>query len=203
MMADGHVYEAIIYLFGDLNCHQKHTRSYEINENQMPICARDIGIFSGGTVGFFILFFATPYTGFYRTFFSILPERFQERALKRKRLLFILILILSVVPTGFDGSYQLVSDYESTNFTRITTGFLFGVPVSLAFGAFLMTGTEEVSPEPAGSRYPGDKPGVHPARTSPVPAPAPTPSRSSQAPTDHGTSLTGNENTLIEKECDG
>ena len=38
---------AFVYGFGDLNCHQKHERSWEINGNQMPVCTRDIGIFLG------------------------------------------------------------------------------------------------------------------------------------------------------------
>ena len=35
---------ALTYGFGDLNCHQKHERSWEINGNQMPVCTRDIGL---------------------------------------------------------------------------------------------------------------------------------------------------------------
>jgi hypothetical protein len=48
---------ALAYGFGDINCHQKHERSWEINGNQMPVCARDIGIFSGFSLGclFFLL----------------------------------------------------------------------------------------------------------------------------------------------------
>ena len=42
---------ALTYGFGDLNCHQKHERSWEINGNQMPVCARDIGIFLGFSIG--------------------------------------------------------------------------------------------------------------------------------------------------------
>ena len=38
---------AFVYGFGDLNCHQKHERSWDINGNQMPVCTRDIGIFLG------------------------------------------------------------------------------------------------------------------------------------------------------------
>ena len=42
---------ALTYAFGDLNCHQKHERSWEINGNQMPVCTRDIGIFLGFAIG--------------------------------------------------------------------------------------------------------------------------------------------------------
>ena len=42
---------AFVYGFGDLNCHQKHERSWEINDNQMPVCTRDVGIFLGLAIG--------------------------------------------------------------------------------------------------------------------------------------------------------
>ena len=38
-------YAAFIYGFGDLNCHTKAERSWEVNGNQMPVCVRDVGIF--------------------------------------------------------------------------------------------------------------------------------------------------------------
>ncbi|MCH1587861.1 MAG: DUF2085 domain-containing protein, partial [Flavobacteriales bacterium] len=44
-------YAGFVYGFGDLNCHQKHERSFEINSNQMPVCTRDVGIFFGLVVG--------------------------------------------------------------------------------------------------------------------------------------------------------
>ena len=145
MMADGHVYEGIIYAFGDLNCHQISNRSYEINGNQMPVCSRDIGIFSGASIGFLILFWATPNFDFYETYFSVLPEKVDKRLfskVKRKHFFFF-VMFMSIVPTGFDGFYQLLTDYESTNFVRVVTGLLFGVPTSMAFGAFMMSGFHE------------------------------------------------------------
>ena len=42
----------IVYYLGDVNCHQLSHRSYEYNNNQMPFCARDVGIFAGLSVGF-------------------------------------------------------------------------------------------------------------------------------------------------------
>ena len=35
---------ATVYAIGDLNCHQKHYSSWEINGNQLADCVRDIGI---------------------------------------------------------------------------------------------------------------------------------------------------------------
>ena len=42
---------AFVYAFGDLNCHQKSERSWEINGNQMAVCARDVGLFLGLAIG--------------------------------------------------------------------------------------------------------------------------------------------------------
>jgi len=52
------VYHKAVYTFSDFNCHQKHNRSYTINENQMPVCARDVGIFIGLSFGFLFMSFA-------------------------------------------------------------------------------------------------------------------------------------------------
>jgi uncharacterized membrane protein len=40
-----------VYETGDVNCHQKSSRSYFINSNEMPYCARDVGIFFGMAIG--------------------------------------------------------------------------------------------------------------------------------------------------------
>ena len=41
----------IVYLIGDLLCHQEHARSFILNGNQMPICIRDTGLIIGLDVG--------------------------------------------------------------------------------------------------------------------------------------------------------
>ena len=48
---DVNPYAAFIYAFGDVNCHQKHERSWQVNENQLPVCTRDVGIFFGLFMG--------------------------------------------------------------------------------------------------------------------------------------------------------
>ncbi len=40
-----------VYLLGDVNCHQQADRSFFVNENQMPFCARDLGLLAGATLG--------------------------------------------------------------------------------------------------------------------------------------------------------
>ena len=39
------------YLLGDVLCHQEQGRSFVLNGSQMPVCARDIGIWPGLAVG--------------------------------------------------------------------------------------------------------------------------------------------------------
>ena len=97
----------MVYYLGDLNCHQLSHRSYEYNENQMPFCARDIGIFVGLALGFIF-------------------------ALGRKVELTLPLVILSLVPIGLDGTIQLFTDYESTNIKRIVTGIIAGFATGIA-----------------------------------------------------------------------
>ncbi len=146
MMEEGHVFEGITYLLGDINCHQKHERSYTINDNQMPVCTRDIGMFAGGSVGFFFLMIlATARFEFYDTFFSPLPKELRERLYSKLKpnYIFYIILISAVVPIGLDGGIQAVTSYESTNPMRMATGSWFGFIAALVFGSILMSGVPE------------------------------------------------------------
>ena len=118
---------ALAYGFGDLNCHQKHERSWEINGNQMPVCARDIGIFMGFSVGclFFLL------RGYNRwtvrdTFLSVFHDEWlvQIYEMDRRMLAMLIIMGIGLIPMGIDGTTQLLLDsYESNNLLRLITGF--------------------------------------------------------------------------------
>lgn len=48
----GHRPAGIMYLLGDLFCHQDMDRSYILNGSQLPVCIRDTGILAGLVVGF-------------------------------------------------------------------------------------------------------------------------------------------------------
>ena len=118
-----------VYAFGDINCHQKHDRSWKLNENQMPVCARDVGIFMGFFMG--SLFFRMR--GYNRwsvrdTFLSVFDDDSIESVyLNDGRLrLMILFLALGIVPMAVDGFTQLLTVYESTNIIRVITGFMAG-----------------------------------------------------------------------------
>jgi len=90
-----------VYTAGDFNCHQQSDRSYFLNDNQMPFCARDVGIFaglSGGALVALILAF-------------------------RMRWIW---MALGFVPMGVDGLVQALTSYDSTNSVRFLTGLLAG-----------------------------------------------------------------------------
>jgi len=96
-----------VYYLGDVNCHQKSERSYSYNQNQMPFCARDVGIFAGLVIGF-------------------------TYALGRRIELTLPLILLSLVPIGIDGTVQLLTDYESTNIRRVVTGLIAGGVTGIA-----------------------------------------------------------------------
>ncbi len=100
------------YWMGDAECHQLANRSYFLNGNQMPFCARDVGLFLGLVLGFL---FAT----FVR--WKIHP----------------VLVLLGLVPIAIDGGLQIVSSYESTNLLRLATGTLAGLVLALLFAHFL------------------------------------------------------------------
>ena len=134
-----------VYAFGDINCHQKHDRSWTINENQMPVCVRDIGIFLGFFMG--SLFFRLR--GYNRwtvrdTFLSV----FDDESIKsvylndgRMRLM-MLFLALGIVPMAIDGFTQLLTVYESTNIIRLITGFMAGFVIGWFVGSALSSRPE-------------------------------------------------------------
>jgi len=101
-----------IYTFGDIECHQIAERSYFLNGNQMPFCARDFGLFLGLVAGFAFALFV----------------RFRGSPL---------LLLLGLVPMGVDGGLQIVTDYESTNPLRLATGLLAGAVLSMLLALYI------------------------------------------------------------------
>jgi len=97
------------YRAGDANCHQHADRSFFLNGNQMPFCARCTSIFLGLTIGAAILIF-----------FSLE--------------LHIFWILLGLVPMALDGGIQLITSYESTNIMRFITGSIAGAVTGIALG---------------------------------------------------------------------
>jgi uncharacterized membrane protein len=98
-------FAAAIYWLGDANCHQLASRSYYLNGNEMPFCARDLGIFVGLAIGMALAIVTKARPPF-------------------------VLLILGLVPMALDGGIQLLTSYESTNPIRLLTGILAGASVA-------------------------------------------------------------------------
>jgi len=101
-----------IYTIGDVECHQIAERSFFLNDNQMPFCARDLGLFIGLVAGFAL-------ASFFR--FRWNPA----------------LLLLGLVPMALDGGIQLFTDYESNNPLRLATGAIGGAALALLLAAYV------------------------------------------------------------------
>jgi uncharacterized membrane protein len=216
-MAKKNPYSAAIYLFGDLNCHQKASRSLYVNDNQQPVCARDVGIAFGAMVGAIILFFVirTPYVML--TFLSVIPSKARDPLLKRLPPWFVAALFAFpfIFPTGFDGFYQLLTDYESTNYIRLITGFFLGIILSWGFGSAFLSVTHplpEFSPGPGEIHAQPPQQSLQPAISSSPPTPTPAPTqlvsgKSGENTTSSATgkpdSKNGNDNEIPPKQETG
>ncbi|OYT44010.1 hypothetical protein B6U90_06035 [Thermoplasmatales archaeon ex4484_6] len=138
----------IVYTFGDLNCHQMMNRSLIINGNQLPVCARDTATFIGVLLGIVLLIRARAHDHPSIIFASILPGRFRRGWFGRHpAILFTGAILLLLVPTALDGGIQALSymsilpwgmSYESTNPTRILTGFPFGMGLGFLLTTMVM-----------------------------------------------------------------
>jgi len=127
--SDLNPYYAFVYAFGDLNCHQKHERSWVINGNQMPVCARDVGIFFGLALGgwWFSRRGLNRWT-IRDSFLTLLPDSMiAPLYMKDRRLSAMLGMgVLFCLPVVLDGGIQAITAYESINPMRILTGLPFG-----------------------------------------------------------------------------
>ena len=108
-------------LIGYAVCHQIPARSFHIQGEQLPLCARCSGTFLGGLTGFVVL------TALRRRRSGSLPA-----------VPILVVLVGFIVSMGVDGlnSYltffpQLPHVYEPQNWLRLTTGLLNGVALSI------------------------------------------------------------------------
>ena len=116
-------------MVGDINCHQKYERSCEINDNQMPICTRDVGILFGIILGCLIFRNRGCNRWTIRdTFLTIIPDSKLSIIYKNdlRMIAMFSLIIASIIPIGIDGFLQLLTDYESTNSKRVVTGLIAG-----------------------------------------------------------------------------
>lgn len=142
-------FASIVYLFGDYNCHQREERSMVLNGNQLPVCARDVAIFTGILLGAALLVRASADDDPSLTVLGQLPKKWRRGIIMKRPLLsLVILLVLLLVPTAIDGGVQLMSGlgllpfgltYESTNPTRVLTGFPTGVAAGLLVTSLLMS----------------------------------------------------------------
>ncbi len=104
-----------IYTAGDILCHQKLDRSFSINGNEMPFCARCTAIWLGITIGL--------------VFIIIYKINLDEK--------FIYLILLGLFPIGIDGFGQLFGFWDSNNLIRLITGSLIGFICGLAIGIII------------------------------------------------------------------
>lgn len=95
-------------------CHRRPKRCITIKGWRMPLCARCSGILAGMLLAFG-----------YKIFFGI---HFSQNLM--------ITGILLILPTAIDGFTQLYGYRKSTNFMRLTTGFLAGIGL-IIFTKFL------------------------------------------------------------------
>jgi len=154
-------YYAFVYAFGDLNCHQKHERSWTINGNQMPVCARDVGIFLGLALGgwWFSRRGLNRWT-IRDSFLTLFSDSLTAPLYTNDRRLSAMfgISILFLLPVAFDGGIQAITAYESVNPVRILTGIPFGFIIGWYFSASISSRPEKFGHDaskvhlPAGAR---------------------------------------------------
>ena len=101
-----------VYLLGDVNCHQQADRSFHLNDNQMPFCARDVGLLAGAVIGlaaFILLGREVPWAW----------------------------LLALLAPMAVDGVAQAITGYESSNLLRMITGTVAGIAAGYGAGTLV------------------------------------------------------------------
>ena len=96
--------QEIYYQAFKIICHQNPERSYFVWEHQMPVCARCFGIYAGILVG------AVIYPLFKKLNSTQIPK--------------FKYLLIFLAPLVFDGIFQTLGLYKSSNHIRLFTGIL-------------------------------------------------------------------------------
>ena len=102
-------FSEIVYLIGDVLCHQDFDRSFIISGNQMPICSRDFCALIGLICGMF---------------YSIKIGIKDEKMFKT---LFVVSFVLLIIDVAIQNIFSL-----NILFTRIITGTFVGIVIGIA-----------------------------------------------------------------------
>ncbi|HHH84138.1 MAG TPA: DUF2085 domain-containing protein [Thermoplasmatales archaeon] len=127
------LFPRLIYYFGDINCHQKYYRSYYINENQMPVCARDTGMFIGLSFIFLISIFVSAGNTIKNTVINFFYRKIRDA---RK---ILILFFLFPVPAVADVILQMLTPYESINPIRLVTGLFMGMSIAFFVSILFIT----------------------------------------------------------------
>jgi uncharacterized membrane protein len=121
----------IFKVIGSAVCHQMAERSFILQGQQLPVCARCTGIYSG-------MFFSM-------VFFVIFRRLHGNRPYSTKGML---LGALAFIPISIDGFFSYLGFWESTQLLRVVTGALAGASLSGFFllGANFMVGAENKKP---------------------------------------------------------
>jgi len=116
-----------IYLAGHFTCHQRSDRSFYLNDNQLPVCSRCLGIYLGMSLVFFIALWQRPQGSFFQSVWQLM--KFNQNSNKDNYDLIIIFGIGAIlaIPMLADGFLQIFTPYVSNQMTRLVTGFLFGL----------------------------------------------------------------------------
>ena len=108
----------VLYLFGDIFCHQEMDRTVILNGSEMPVCIRDMGLLMGFMIGCLVasLWFGHPMLYRYARPFVIIS--------------FLLIFTDWMVQHAFSLNIP---------FTRLVTGLLAGAGFSLILYCWVLT----------------------------------------------------------------
>ena len=134
-------YPRAVYLLGDFLCHQRKDRSFILNDNQMPVCARCTAIYIGFALAFFYTLFIPNKISHKEYLLYTLPEDWRKKTKKsfNLELLTMIIIGLFLLPVAVDGGIQLITAYESNNILRIITGLPVGWLGGILLGALVNT----------------------------------------------------------------
>lgn len=108
-----------VYLFGDIWCHQMKERTIFINGNQMAVCARCFGFFTGVSIGIIL---------------SIVRGIHVDRNVHKKILGAIFI---GYTPLIIDYFGNLIGFWNSINSVRLITGAIAGSSTGIILGALI------------------------------------------------------------------
>lgn len=104
--------EKLFDLAGSLICHQLPSRSLYAGTHQLPVCARDMGIYAG-------IFTAALFIALFKRFSAQRPPRIGSS----------ILLCLMMLPMILDGILSYTGITESNNMVRVFSGFMFGLPI--------------------------------------------------------------------------